>query len=480
MTRRHHAIERATPIAKTLIEDQLDNDPNEDSHNDSIMPEQAQDRSPVEDSDASPIVSPVVGSAPSQDENGFFTDNYDNDQPGSAITSLDQNGVGGFDLSGDDYDTTPSDGGRDALADGGFGGDYGIGNETIGEPDTMSSASLNDPDLNDAGNVDSSSIDPNDYFDDSSSTGMPDDQVWSMDDLSEPDDSNNEFVFDTDDQPAGSSNASKQDHGSDGPGASDDHQNGENHNESNADSGNDQEPPHSDQDTPKWKQGLNSFLRKAKAELHGEDAEDPSDPNDPDEDDDKNDSDSNDTDKNNSDGNGKNSGQKNDGSNGKRNSGRPGLGFHPFKIIGGLLGGVFKLIGITGRLLQSVISIGFILILAWLVLNVVAALQQGSSSNESIDEGTVTVIDRAYHDGSVTATLKNTSDLIAHVEGSAEVKAWSPNLNPIDLVNPRLVATCKIDPVNVNPGESKSITSEQCQVTASGLWNHVKINIEYM
>ena len=474
MMRRHHAIERTAPIAKSLMEDQLGNDHDDSSNDDkNIIPDQVKDQSPVDDSDAPSILNQVGASTP-QDENRFFTDDY-NDQPDSTNSaSTDQNIAGGFDLSGDNYDTTPAAGGHDALADSGFGGDYDISDGAIGEPDTMSSASLNNPDLNDSDVVDSSTIDPNDYFGDPSddSSAPSDDQAWSMDDLSEPDDPNNQFVFDADDQPGDDKNSNQNPKHSgtdDGSAPDEDQPSGED------DSDNDQESSgNEDQNVPKWKQGLNSFLRQANAELHGEDADDP-DPNASDEDNDG-DPDSNGTDKNNGNGNGKNNtGQKNDGGdNGSRNGRRPGGGFHPFKIIGTLLGGIFKLIGITGRLLQSVISIGFILIIAWLVLNVAASLQHGSSSNESIDEGTVAVSDRGYSDGRVTATFRNKSDLIAHVGGSAEVKAWSPDLNPINLVNPRLVATCKIDQVDVNPGESKSVTSEQCHVTARGLWNHMR------
>lgn len=151
---------------------------------------------------------------------------------------------------------------------------------------------------------------------------------------------------------------------------------------------------------------------------------------------------------------------------------------HPIHWLRSIINAVFSLLHITGRIAKIGISLGFILILAWLVLNIITAFDKGSSIHESHDEGVVSVVSTSWHDASLSTRVTNHSDLIAHITGKAIVKAWSPNLNPISLVNPSVIATCSFTSLDVNPGATVDWPST-CSKQGSGLWNRISVTIEY-
>lgn len=127
------------------------------------------------------------------------------------------------------------------------------------------------------------------------------------------------------------------------------------------------------------------------------------------------------------------------------------------------------------RRLYIICSIIACLLGVWTVPNLHAALSPSSSSFEE-NEGTVKVADPKYADNHVSFKATNDSDMIAHISVKGTVKAWSPRpMWPSSLFAPRTIMGCGETSMDINPGESKTITME-CH-GGSGIWKRPAIEV---
>jgi hypothetical protein len=334
-----------------------------------------------------------------------------------------------------DYDVTPT---RSYPTDNGIG----------------SNADLVDPDLNDDP-LDSSKIPSDDAPID---WGVDDDDV----------DDSNQFVFD---DPSSKDKTE--------PESDDDTESAEDAEPQDEDDGSEADEQQDESDSKPaggWKQKLRRLADQAKAELHGEDVpdEDNADKSEDTEDEGEDTEDRSD---------GKDAPSDNDRKSSKNpdqhDHGGSGHHFNLLSPITGLFRAIFGLLHLTGRLARAVFSLGSLFIILWIVLGLVAAFTGNGTSYESNDEGTVTVSGKSFNGTTVSMTMKNDSDLIAHVSGTATVKAWAPDLNPISWVNPKIVASCTVDSVDINPGETRSVESKPCDGAGNGVWKRVAVKLIY-
>lgn len=150
----------------------------------------------------------------------------------------------------------------------------------------------------------------------------------------------------------------------------------------------------------------------------------------------------------------------------------------------GLLKSPVRLFGLirhtiaTARKLSMIIGLVIALIIAWAGTNIPSVLDKGSASGQSVDEGTITVTKTAWRDSTAFVTVKNKSDMIAHVGGKAVVRSWAPSSSPLTWIGARETASCIIPSTDVDPGATKEIKTTGCS-KPSGVWHRVKAELEY-
>lgn len=155
-----------------------------------------------------------------------------------------------------------------------------------------------------------------------------------------------------------------------------------------------------------------------------------------------------------------------------------------FKETIGLLKSPARLFGLirhtiaTARKLSMIIGLVIALIIAWAGVNIPSVLDKGSASGQSVDEGTITVTKTAWRDSTAFVTVKNKSDMIAHVGGKAVVRSWAPSASPLTWIGARETASCIIPSTDVDPGATKEIKTTGCS-KPSGVWHRVKAELEY-
>ena len=152
-------------------------------------------------------------------------------------------------------------------------------------------------------------------------------------------------------------------------------------------------------------------------------------------------------------------------------NGKRGRSHHPLRRARDLF---FK-VSRARRRLYIICSIIACLLGVWTVPNLHAAFSPSSSSFDE-NEGTVKVADPKYADNHVSFKATNDSDMIAHISVKGMVKAWSPRpMWPSSLFAPRTVMGCGETSMDINPGESKTITME-CH-GGDGIWKRPAIEV---
>lgn len=136
---------------------------------------------------------------------------------------------------------------------------------------------------------------------------------------------------------------------------------------------------------------------------------------------------------------------------------------------------VFFKLSKARRRLYIISSIIACLLGVWTVPNLHAAFNPSSTSFEE-NEGTVKVADPKYADNHVSFKATNDSDMVAHISVKGTVKAWSPRpMWPSSLFAPRTIMGCGQTSMDINPGESKTITME-CH-GGDGIWKRPAIEV---
>lgn len=155
----------------------------------------------------------------------------------------------------------------------------------------------------------------------------------------------------------------------------------------------------------------------------------------------------------------------------KQGRGKTGRSHHPLRKARD----VFFKLSRTRRRLYVIGSIIACLFGVWTVPNLHAAFNPSSSSFDE-NEGTVKVADPKYADNHVSFKATNDSDMIAHISVKGMVKAWSPRpMWPSSLFAPRTIMGCGQTSMDINPGESKTITME-CH-GGDGIWKRPAIEV---
>lgn len=113
----------------------------------------------------------------------------------------------------------------------------------------------------------------------------------------------------------------------------------------------------------------------------------------------------------------------------------------------------------------------------WGGSNIPAITNKGGVTEEAVDEGSVSLVGTSWSDGKAKITMRNDSDMVAHVSGSAEVRSWAPTFNPATWLTARVTASCSVPSVEVDPGAEKTVDAK-CGKT-SGVWHRIRASLSY-
>lgn len=141
--------------------------------------------------------------------------------------------------------------------------------------------------------------------------------------------------------------------------------------------------------------------------------------------------------------------------------------------------GVISKIRTVKRAYRIAATLGLVFAGLWTSLNVPAAMDRGGATGEAVDEGSVKVAAARWTGSGVEVTLRNDSEMVAHVSGRAVVKSWSPSASPVSWIGARVTATCEIPSTDVDPGASKTVEASKCDAKPTGVWRRVKATLEY-
>ena len=134
----------------------------------------------------------------------------------------------------------------------------------------------------------------------------------------------------------------------------------------------------------------------------------------------------------------------------------------------------FKTAKKTTWVLISVITL---VVGVWGGSNIPAITNKGGVTEAAVDEGSVSLVGTSWSDGKAKITMRNDSDMVAHVSGSAEVRSWAPTFNPATWLTARVTASCSVPSVEVDPGAEKTVDAK-CGKT-SGVWHRIRASLSY-
>lgn len=123
------------------------------------------------------------------------------------------------------------------------------------------------------------------------------------------------------------------------------------------------------------------------------------------------------------------------------------------------------------------ITISTLVIGVWGGSNIPAITNKGGVTEEAVDEGSVSLVGTSWSDGKAKITMRNDSEMIAHVSGSAEVRSWAPTFNPATWLTARVTASCTVPSVEVDPGAEKTVDAECGKTT--GVWHRIRAKLSY-
>lgn len=145
----------------------------------------------------------------------------------------------------------------------------------------------------------------------------------------------------------------------------------------------------------------------------------------------------------------------------------------------GVLDAVLRKIRAVKRSWRIASALSLVFVGLWTSLNIPAAVDKGGASGTAVDEGSVKVSAARWTGSGVEVTLRNDSEMVAHVAGSAVVKSWSPSASPVSWIGARVTATCELPATDVDPGKSATVSSSKCDAEPTGVWHRVKATLEY-
>ena len=134
----------------------------------------------------------------------------------------------------------------------------------------------------------------------------------------------------------------------------------------------------------------------------------------------------------------------------------------------------FKTAKKTTWILVAVITL---VVGVWGGSNIPAITNKGGVTEEAVDEGSVSLVGTSWSDGKAKITMRNDSDMVAHVSGTAEVRSWAPTFNPATWLTARVTASCSVPSVEVDPGAEKTVDAK-CGKT-SGVWHRIRASLSY-
>lgn len=134
----------------------------------------------------------------------------------------------------------------------------------------------------------------------------------------------------------------------------------------------------------------------------------------------------------------------------------------------------FKTAKKTTWILVAVITL---VVGVWGGSNIPAITNKGGVTEEAVDEGSVSLVGTSWSDGKAKITMRNDSDMVAHVSGTAEVRSWAPTFNPATWLTARVTASCSVPSVEVDPGAEKTVDAK-CDKT-SGVWHRIRASLSY-
>lgn len=159
----------------------------------------------------------------------------------------------------------------------------------------------------------------------------------------------------------------------------------------------------------------------------------------------------------------------------------PSAGSGKGKSVGvlGAFDAVLRKIRAVRRSWRIASAISLVLVGLWTSLNIPAAVDKGGANGTAVDEGSVKVAAARWTGSGVEVTLRNDSEMVAHVAGSAVVRSWSPSASPVSWIGARVTATCELPSTDVDPGKSATVSSSKCDAEPTGIWHRVKATLEY-
>lgn len=159
----------------------------------------------------------------------------------------------------------------------------------------------------------------------------------------------------------------------------------------------------------------------------------------------------------------------------------PSAGSGKGKSVGvlGVFDAVIRKIRAVRRSWRIASAVSLVLVGLWTSLNIPAAVDKGGANGVAVDEGSVKVAAARWTGSGVEVTLRNDSEMVAHVAGSAVVKSWSPSASPVSWIGARVTATCELPATDVDPGKSATVSSSKCDAEPTGVWHRVKATLEY-
>lgn len=159
----------------------------------------------------------------------------------------------------------------------------------------------------------------------------------------------------------------------------------------------------------------------------------------------------------------------------------PSAGSGKGKSVGvlGAFDAVLRKIRAVRRSWRIASAVSLVLVGLWTSLNIPAAVDKGGANGVAVDEGSVKVAAARWTGSGVEVTLRNDSEMVAHVAGSAVVRSWSPSASPVSWIGARVTATCELPSTDVDPGKSATVSSSKCDAEPTGIWHRVKATLEY-
>lgn len=159
----------------------------------------------------------------------------------------------------------------------------------------------------------------------------------------------------------------------------------------------------------------------------------------------------------------------------------PSAGSGKGKSVGilGAFDAVLRKIRAVRRSWRIASAISLVLVGLWTSLNIPVAVDKGGANGAAVDEGSVKVAAARWTGSGVEVTLRNDSEMVAHVAGSAVVRSWSPSASTVSWIGARVTATCELPATDVDPGKSATVSSSKCDAEPTGIWHRVKATLEY-